>query len=90
MGVELGLPARWISPIYGECLTAHAAAAYLHQRGCACHVEGPFLIVSAEDEARLEPVDTPIGRMFPVGRLDAILETTVPLSFDAKADYNPD
>ncbi|MBK9124940.1 MAG: hypothetical protein IPM16_17735 [Chloroflexi bacterium] len=86
----MGLPARWISPVYGECLTAHAAAAYVHERGCECRVDGRSVVIPAQPERRLEPVDTPMGRMFPVAQLDAILESVQPLSSELKPDYNPD
>lgn len=86
----MGLPAHWTSPIYGECLTAHAAAAYLRERGQDCVVASGTLVIADDPELSLIPVDTPMGRMFPVSQLDVILAPRQPLPQDSKTDYNPD
>ncbi|NOG48384.1 MAG: hypothetical protein HND48_02240 [Chloroflexi bacterium] len=74
MEAEMGLPARWISPIHGECLSAYAAEAYLREHHVPCRVKRGSLYIPAQTEQRFDPVETPMGRMFPMSQLEAILD----------------
>ncbi len=71
----MGLPSRYEDPTHGTCLTLHAALAYLRAKDVQAAAARDSIQVQRRDGSTrtLQPVDLPIGRMYPLHTLESAL-----------------
>ncbi|MCU0475872.1 MAG: hypothetical protein MUC99_07140 [Anaerolineae bacterium] len=76
----MGLPSRWTHPPHGVCLTLHAALAHLRAHGIPAEAEAGNIRATPAHGQRvtLAPVETPLGKGFPLTALDALHPPTAP------------